>query len=234
MVEGTKEASRRHWVRWLTLGGSVSFLLLVGASCAYDKNNPCGDDLEFDEDNNVCVCPAGTLYSPTGCIECGEHEILQGAECVCEEGYTRGTDNVCHEDMGSGGATSTSTSTTTSTTTAGESGAGGEGGDGAESTSTEGTSTTGSVPDCTVNDDCETNEICDAGACRIPDGFGAACTVPDDCADSEATFCDSFQMKCTVQGCTVSPDSCPVGYDCCDLSAFAFPVMCIPAGACTQ
>lgn len=223
MVEDTKEAFSRHWVRWLTLGGSISFLALMGASCAYDKNERCGDDLEFDKDNEYCVCPAGTLYTPTGCIECGENELLQGAECVCKEGYTRGTNDVCQEDMGSGGATSTSTTNTT-----GESGAGGEG------TSTDGGSTTGSEPDCTVNDDCEAGEICDAGACRAPTGFGAACTVPEDCADSESTFCDSIQMKCTVQDCTVAPDSCPAGYDCCDLSAFAFPVMCIPAGACTQ
>lgn len=203
MVEGTKEASKRHWVRWLTLGGSVSLLLLVGASCAYDKDNRCGDDLVFDEENEVCVCPVGTLYSPTGCTACGEHEILQGAECVCEEGYAEGADGTCEEIPG---------------------GAGGEGG--------EGNSTTGPTPECTVNDDCEAGEICEAEACTPVTGFGAACTEQDQCADFEASYCDTYQSKCTISDCTVAPDSCPSAYDCCDLSLFGFAIMCIPEGGC--
>jgi hypothetical protein len=90
-----------------------------------------------------------------------------------------------------------------------------------------------------VNDDCpvpaapgDPAQICDAGVCRPPTGWGKPCT-PDggECAGLEADFCDSFQMGCTVSNCSNVPDTCPAGYDCCDLSAYpGFAIMCIPAG----
>lgn len=201
MVEGTKEASMRRWVRWLTLGGSISFLAVAGPSCMYDKSNPCGDDLVVEKDadgNERCVCPAGTIYSPTGCVECGPNQIVQGAACVCDEGYTMGADGKCQEISSTGAAGDTGT---------------------------------GSEPECAVNDDCDTTEICAAGVCRQPTGWGATCTTSDDCAGFEANFCDTFQGGCTVSNCTNVPNTCPAGYDCCDLSAVAgFAIMCIPTG----
>lgn len=272
MVEGTKEAFRRRWVRWLTLGGTVGFLALAGSSCMYDKDKPCGDDWDVDKDANGnprCVCPVGSVYSPTGCIECGENQIVQGAACVCEEGFIMGSDNTCQEappdtstassTTGAGGTSNTGSggsgngngngNTNGSTTgQAGAAGAGGEGGAGddgtstentsTESTSTDGgstTSTTGSTPECTVNVDCGATEICDAGVCRNPTGWGAACTTSDECAGFEAGFCDAFQMKCTVSNCSNVPDTCPGAYECCDLTGFGegFAIMCIPDGYCT-
>ncbi|HEY6728352.1 MAG TPA: hypothetical protein VI197_30285 [Polyangiaceae bacterium] len=228
MVEGTKEAFGRHWVRWLTLGGSVGFLTLVGPSCMYDKNNPCGDDLVVKKDadgNERCVCPPQTIYSPTGCIECGPNQIVQGTACVCDEGYTMGANGTCEEIAGSGGSTSTGT-TGPNTSSTGSSGAAGEGG---EDTTT--TSTTGSAPECTVNDDCAPAEICAAGVCRPPTGWGSPCSTNDECAGFEAAFCDTFQMGCTVSNCSNVPDTCPAGFDCCDLSATpGFAIMCIPTG----
>ena len=259
MVEGTKEAVRRRWVRWLTLGGTVGFLALAGSSCMYDKDKPCGDDWDVDKDANGnprCVCPMGSVYSPTGCIECGENQIVQGAACVCEEGFIMGSDNTCQEappDTASTSSTGTTNTTgaggtgnsTTGSGSTGESGAAGAGGEGGagddgssteststESTSTDGgstTSTTGSTPACTVNNDCPAGEICDAGACRAPTGWGAACTTNDECAGFEAQFCDAFQMKCTISNCSNTPATCPGGYVCCDLTGFGagFAIMCI-------
>lgn len=253
MVEGTKEAVRRRWVRWLTLGGTVGFLALAGSSCMYDKNKPCGDDWDVDKDANGnprCVCPEGSVYSPTGCIECGEHQIVQGAACVCEEGFIMGSDNTCQEappdtsttssTTGAGGTGNSSSSGTTGES--GAAGAAGEGGAGdstsTESTTTDGgstTSTTGSAPECAANDDCDPTEICDAGVCRLPTGWGSACDTNDQCAGFEAGWCDTYQHACTVSDCTSTPKTCPAAYDCCDLTGFGagFTIMCIPAGFCT-
>jgi hypothetical protein len=241
MVDETKEAPTRHWVRWLTLFGSASLITLWVPSCLYDDSKPCGDDLKFDGDVERCVCPEGSIYSPTGCIKCGEHAIVQGAACVCDEGYAQASDGSCQEVVTGSGGSSTTGSTTGSTATTsggGESGGGGEGGESADDgttteTATSTTSTTGSTPECTINDDCETTEICDAGVCRPPTGWGAACTTSDDCADFEAGFCDAYQHTCTVSDCTSSPKTCPAGFDCCDLSAIPdYAIMCIPAGFC--
>lgn len=230
MVEGSNEASRRHWVRWLTLGGSLSFLALVGPSCMYDKNKPCGDDLEVDKDadgNPRCVCPAGSIYSPTGCVECGENQIVQGTQCVCDEGYVMGANGKCEEIAGSGGATSTGTTS-----------AAGAGGDDGTTT----TSTTGSMPECTVNDDCPAPAafgdpalICDAGACRQPTGWGTPCSADGgECAGLEAGHCDTYQMACTIANCSNTPNTCPSGFDCCDFTGVPGfdALMCIPAGFC--
>lgn len=242
MVDEAKETPTRHWVRWLTLAGSASFITLWVPSCLYDDSKPCGDDLKFDGDVGRCVCPQGSVYSPTGCIKCGEHQIVQGAMCVCEEGYIGAADGSCLVDPTST-STSTSTSSGTSSTTGGggESGAGGEGGagaDGGEDTTTETatstSSTTGAAPECTVNDDCEATELCDAGVCRQPTGWGATCATNDECAGFEADLCDAFQLKCTVSNCTNTPNTCPAAYDCCDFSAVPpfNAIMCIPAGYC--
>jgi len=219
MVDQTKEAPTRHWVRWLTLAGSASFITLWVPSCLYDDSKPCGDDLKFDGDVERCVCPEGSVYSPTGCIKCAEHAIVQGTACVCDEGYADPGDGTCQVDMG--------TSTTSSSTTGG----GGEGGEGADGGST---STTGSAPECTVSDDCDPTEICDAGVCRPPTGWGATCAVDGtECDGLEADFCDPYAHTCTVSNCTSSPKTCPAGFDCCDLSAIPdYAIMCIPAGFC--
>jgi len=248
MVEGTKEAVRRRWVRWLTLGGTVGFLALAGSSCMYDKDKPCGDDWDVDKDANGnprCVCPEGSVYSPTGCIECGEHQIVQGAACVCEEGFIMGSNNVCQEappDTSTSSSTTTGAGGTGSNTTSGttgESGAGGEGGgDGSntESTSTDGgsttSSTTGSTPECAVNGDCAAEQICDAGVCRAPTGWGTACDTTDQCAGFEADFCDTYQHKCTISNCTNAPATCPATYECCDVTSFGGTIQCIPVGFC--
>jgi hypothetical protein len=89
--------------------------------------------------------------------------------------------------------------------------------------------------------DCTGGYACDLGATpsyckRPPKGLSMSCTSNADCAGTEATYCDMYQShSCLVEGCTVSPDSCFEGWDCCDLSAFGVPMpVCIPQGACQQ
>jgi hypothetical protein len=61
------------------------------------------------------------------------------------------------------------------------------------------------------------------------------CTSEADCAGTEATYCDIFVSRsCLVQGCSLDPDNCFEGWECCDLSAFGIPMpLCLPLGACT-
>jgi hypothetical protein len=94
---------------------------------------------------------------------------------------------------------------------------------------------------CASTDDCSNGYACDLAVtpsvCRRPPvGLSMSCTSDADCAGTEATYCDTFQThSCLVQGCSVAPDNCFTGWDCCDLSAFGVPQpICIPEGACTQ
>jgi hypothetical protein len=94
---------------------------------------------------------------------------------------------------------------------------------------------------CTGAGDCTGGYACDVSGtpayCRRPPmGIGKTCTSNADCAGSEATFCDMFGgNKCIVEGCSLSPDSCFPGTECCDLTAFGVPMpICIPEGACAQ
>lgn len=67
-----------------------------------------------------------------------------------------------------------------------------------------------------------------------PTGEDQPCTTDADCAGFEASFCDNFvSLTCLVRGCSVVPDSCFAGKECCDLSAFGLPMtLCIAEGAC--
>ena len=64
-------------------------------------------------------------------------------------------------------------------------------------------------------------------------GEDRPCASDADCAGFEATFCDIFVTgTCLVRGCSVAPNSCSVGRECCDLSAFGLPTLCIGVGTC--
>lgn len=199
-------ARGRHWARWLGITVATASVSLTAPSCLYDDSKVCGDDLEVYGDNERCICPEGSVYTPDGCITCGEHQIVQGTQCVCEEGY---------EPTGPGGACEEVPPST--------GGAGGDGGSGDGS--------------CATSDDCDGDAECNnAGLCvSPPSGLLQSCAGPEDCAGNDADFCDTFvQMACLVQNCTVTPNDCSAGFDCCDLSAFGLPTLCIPEGECMQ
>jgi hypothetical protein len=67
-----------------------------------------------------------------------------------------------------------------------------------------------------------------------PTGEDQQCSTPADCAGFEADFCDNVVTgTCLVQGCTLAPDNCFTGKECCDLSSFGLPItLCVAAGAC--
>lgn len=87
--------------------------------------------------------------------------------------------------------------------------------------------------------ECSGGYACDTSASpsvcrRPPNGLGKSCTSASDCAGTEATFCDTFMAHaCLVANCSLEPNNCFTGYECCDLSPFGVPApLCVPTGAC--
>jgi hypothetical protein len=72
---------------------------------------------------------------------------------------------------------------------------------------------------------------------KAPTGVGTPCTSDADCAGFDADYCELAVSKtCLVQHCTVSPNSCFTGRDCCDFSHTpgfeSLPTLCLQAGLC--
>lgn len=67
----------------------------------------------------------------------------------------------------------------------------------------------------------------------LPTGMGDVCASSANCTQ-EADYCaiepPATEGICTVQGCTVTPDDCPTGFSCMDLSIFmaGLPAICTP------
>jgi hypothetical protein len=172
-----------------------------------------------------CVCDANSVYSATGCTPCGEHQVPGPTGCSCEPGYTPSGSGCVEAPMGLGTPCTDATQCGDPTYPIC-----------ATSTDGSGYCTNGcaAAEDCTGGYACNTDTS--ASFCqRPPTGTGLSCTSDADCATTESTYCDTFvQHACLVQGCTISPNNCFSGTECCDLSSFGIPQpICIPAGACT-
>jgi hypothetical protein len=210
---------------------SAIFALLAGAAlafvaCTIDSNNRC-DDREVLYGDTRCVCAEGFAMSDHGCVSCGDHEIAGPSGCGCAEGYARASAQAAcvPKPSGQGDACDGTTACPDPVyshcqITAGASG---------YCTSTG----------CASSANCTGGYACDATGApafckRPPIGAGKACTSTADCAETEATFCETFMThQCLVQGCTVAPNNCFEGMQCCDLSAFGLPQpICIPPGTC--
>lgn len=205
----------RGWLGLAALGLATQ----AAVGCLYDPDKPCGD-LDVYGDNERCVCPAGTVYTSTGCTKCGAHEVAAASGCECEEGYERADAGGPCAPVGLGQSCDPAASACSDPFTHCEP-------DGDTGYCTN---------ECTSSDDCKGGYACnDDSVCqRPPTGLGKPCTTPDDCAGTEATFCDTVVAKsCQVQGCTLDPNNCFIGYGCCDLSKYGVPEpLCIPEGTC--
>lgn len=201
----------------------VAFAACALPACVYDSDEPCGGGgFEVYGDSERCVCPEGAITTPTGCIECGEHEVATATACVCETGYSRsGPGEPCEEAAGLGSECDPSASECEAPFAHCE-----PAGDSGYCTS----------DGCGGDDDCQGGYACNADSVceRPPLGLGDSCAEPADCEGTEATFCDTFMtMTCQVQGCSLDPNDCFAGYECCDLSMFGLPEpLCVPTGAC--
>lgn len=49
----------------------------------------CGPYQTIWGDNELCVCEEGAAQTPTGCVPCGENEVVTPAGCACDMGFAR-------------------------------------------------------------------------------------------------------------------------------------------------
>jgi hypothetical protein len=209
-------------------------LLLAGTIAATStgcvlSSDRCGPNEMIYGQIERCVCVPGAANTGTGCVLCGANEVPGTNACVCAAGFSRGADGTCAA-VPAGLGTTCDASTPCTDPTFNHC-----------ATSANGTGYCTSTG-CASNSDCTNGYACDLtttpSTCqRPPVGAGMSCTSDADCAGtgSEATYCDTVvQHACLVQGCTVSPNNCFSGTECCDLSSFGVPMpICIPAGACS-
>ncbi|MEO8180532.1 MAG: hypothetical protein ABI895_16985 [Deltaproteobacteria bacterium] len=72
---------------------------------------------------------------------------------------------------------------------------------------------------------------------NAPTGVGTQCTSDADCAGFAADYCESlFSKTCLVKNCTLTPDNCFQGFECCSLSSIpgfeSVPPLCVAQGLC--
>ena len=210
---------------------AVALFALLGAvpsACVYDASDRCGPHQVMYQ-NLRCVCDAESAPTATGCVLCGSNEVPGATGCTCKAGYSKPVPSgVCEPTpMGLGTACEVSTDCKDAKFDHCEAGTDGKG----YCTDTG----------CSSSADCTGGYACDAevtpSVCRRPPlGLGTSCTSEADCAGTEATYCDSFQThSCLVQGCSLTPDNCFSGWECCDLSGFGVPQpICVAQGACSK
>jgi hypothetical protein len=246
--------------RWGRLSFSLSTIVLLIVGCIYDPDKRCNEGQILEtEGTESCICAEGYLTTATGCKKCGENEIVGATACVCKDNYGRTNENASCEPCGKNEVTS-ATGTCECKSGFGKESPKAECkplpagiGVACDATATPctdatynycytGSATTGycTTQGCATNGDCENGYMCDLNSTpsycrRAPLGAGKVCTTDADCAGTEATYCDKdFSKTCLVQGCTVTPDNCFTGTECCDLSQYGLSQpLCIAAGFCT-
>jgi hypothetical protein len=197
---------------------------LLASSCVLDTDARCGRDQVFSDER--CVCADGTIYTAAGCVPCREGEVASALGCVCGVGYARSTPDAACEPIPYGiGLECASDSECLN----------------AEYPHCQ-SSPLGDAyctsAGCDETSVCGAGYACDLGAtpayCRRPPvGVGQACSSDADCAGGEAAYCDQgFSSTCLVKDCTLAPDDCFPGTECCDLSSFALPTLCVAPGTC--
>lgn len=247
---GVRAATRPHvWLLRLAFGVS-----LLG--CVLDPDDRCGPHQAIWGGDERCVCEEGAAYTATGCVPCGENEVVTPTGCGCVEGFARaGVTEACapcgeHEVTSANGCICEAGF---SRAAPGEPCAELEGGGAGSPCTVDGECMNPSYPRCQLrstgtgyctNEGCTSNAECAQGftcvtssspsVCRLPpEGAGRPCTGPADCAGTEALFCDTFvSLSCLVMDCSLDPDSCFPGMECCNVGN-GLPTICIPEGACT-
>jgi hypothetical protein len=216
----------------------------AGCTCkeGYGRSAPtaacsaCGQN-ETANATGACGCKPGfgRIDPNTACAACGENEITGATgACECTVGYGRTSPQEACAPLSPALGKSCDTQSEPCTDTQFNYCHAASG--------TQGYCTT---QGCTTSDDCVGGYTCEVSAsptycgqpATTPVGLGKPCKSDADCAGTEATYCDLFvTMGCLVQGCTMAPDNCPSGYECCDLSAFSVPkplCVSIALGGCT-
>lgn len=225
--DGIPPTRPRRWKQTI-LASTILAFAIVG--CVYDSDQRCGEGQVLEtEGSETCICAPGYATTPTGCVRCGQHETAGATGCVCEAGYSRASETApCTATPAGLGTACDATSNPCMDATYNFCHA------------TSGTAGYCTVQNCTSETGCSGGYVCDLAAspsyCRRPPvGAGTPCESDANCAGTEATYCDTSQShSCVVQGCTLAPDNCFTGTECCDLSIYGITApLCVPAGACS-
>lgn len=201
---------------------------LLGVGCVLDTDAKCDPGQSLWTGGERCVCAEGMAYTEEGCVPCGANEVGSPQGCVCVPGFARQSPLApCIEiPEGIGAPCSTGADCLNPAYPSCQASPLGE----RYCTSLS----------CASDDDCSGGYACELGSSptycrRPPTGAYMPCASDADCAGTEATFCDlAVSFSCLVRDCSVEPDSCFSGSECCDLSLFSLPRLCIPEGQCTQ
>lgn len=226
-----KDRGRQLWsTAWRLALGIVVPVLGALMACTYDPNNRCDQNEQLYGDGIKCVCVKGAAMTATGCVMCGENQVPGDGGCACAPGYAPTADGGSCVAVPAGLGVA----------------CGGDGGSCADPTYNHCEGADAGAGYCT-NTGCASSSDCANGygcstaespsvCLRPPSGMGQSCMTNADCAGTQATYCDTFvSHQCLVQGCTVTPNDCFVGWQCCDLSGFGVPQpICVPMGACQQ
>jgi len=202
-------------------------MALWAHGCVIDSDDLCGPNQVIWGDDQRCICAPGTAYTPTGCVPCGANEVASPSGCICSEGYVRPAPGEACIDIPVGIGTPCVTDTECLNPAFAH----------CQSSAVGGYCTSAG---CSSSIDCSGGYICDTTGSppfckRPPVGAGKPCTSPADCAGTEALLCDMFVTQtCLVQDCNLAVDDCFPGSECCDVSAFGLPNLCVAEGACQQ
>jgi hypothetical protein len=209
----------RRGALWMLLGLSI-------AGCVIDQDDLCGPNQVSWVGKERCVCAEGTAYTPEGCVACGEHELSSPNGCVCESGFARSLPTEPCSPIPEGIGTACSSDAECSNPGYPHC---------QQSSAGDGYCTTLGCVDATgCSGGYACNTLSSPSFCqRPPTGAFVPCSMPTECAGFEASFCEAFVSKaCLVPDCTVDPNSCFPGTECCDFSFLMLPNLCIPAGQC--
>jgi hypothetical protein len=224
-------------------GIALTGLFVVAVvSCVYDSEDRCKKgQVLYDEGVERCVCAEGSTWVEGACVECGVHEVAGTAGCTCDQGYGRPDPSspcaACGENEETSANGTCDCVAGFSRPAAGEACE-----EGTTEPADDDTDTPPADVACTTDADCADGSRCDLNAtpasCRVaPTGQDQPCTSDTDCAAFEATYCDVLNpagMTCRVMGCTISPENCYPGTECCDLTMYGVGTapICVNEGTC--
>jgi len=203
----------------------AALAVAAAPGCEMNPADRCGPDQELHEGS--CRCGEGTARSEeTGaCEPCGDNETSDGTACVCLPGYAR-SGNACEAAEPGQGEPCDATTPCEDPIQA-------------YCKLVDDSSGYCTASNCSTSTDCHGGYACDKSSSpnyckRPPLGQGSPCESPDDCAGTEATYCESISShQCLVAGCSLSPDDCFEGWECCDLSTLGLDeTLCVPSETC--
>jgi hypothetical protein len=204
-------------------------MAIAWAGCVLDSSERCGPNQMIAGETERCACVPQAVFTPTGCVLCGENEVPGATACECAPGFVRGAGGVCEMAVavpGLGDPCSTDMPCTDATYN--------------HCATTSIAQSYCTKTGCTSDADCSNGYGCDTSGAesfcrRRPVGLGMSCTTPADCAGTEAADCDPFAHACVENGCSLTADNCFSGTECCDLSGFGVPLpTCVAKGKCVK